>query len=58
MDTDNNYLVITAEKVKDLIKPERHEQFECEKHNWLVTPLIPKENILLDSLKSSLRETK
>ena len=33
MDTDSNYLGITAENVEDLIKPE--EQFEREKHNWL-----------------------
>ena len=39
MDTDSNYLGITAEYVEDLIKPEPKEQFEREKHNWFVTPL-------------------
>ena len=33
MDTDSNYLGITAENVEDLIKPELKEQFEREKHN-------------------------
>ena len=28
MDTDSNYLGITAENVEDLIKPELKEQFE------------------------------
>ena len=58
MDTDSNYLGITAENVEDLIKPELKEQFEREKHYWFVTPLTPKENILLGSLKSSLKVTK
>ena len=41
MDTDSNYLGITAENVEDLIKPELKERFEGEKHNWFVTPLVP-----------------
>ena len=41
MDTDSNYLGITAENVEDLIKPELKEQFEQEKHDWFVTPLAP-----------------
>ena len=41
MDTDSNYLGITAENVEDSIKPELKEQFEREKHNWFVTPLVP-----------------
>ena len=41
VDTDSNYLGITAENVEDLIKPEHHERFEGEKHNWFVTPLTP-----------------
>ena len=41
MDTDSNYLGITAENVEDLIKPKLKEQFEREKHNWFVTPLAP-----------------
>ena len=41
MDTDSNYLGITAENVEDLIKPELKEQFVREKHNWFVTPLAP-----------------
>ena len=41
MDTDSNYLQITAENVEDFIKPELKEQFEREKHNWFVTPLTP-----------------
>ena len=41
MDTDRNYLGITAENVEDLIKPELKEQFERDKHNWFVTPRAP-----------------
>ena len=41
MDTDSNYLGITAENMEDLINPELKEQFEGEKHNWFVTPLAP-----------------
>ena len=41
MDTDSNYLGITAENVEDLIKLELKEQFEREKRNWFVTPLAP-----------------
>ena len=42
MDTDSNYLGISAGNVEDLIKPELKKQFEHEKHNWFVTPLAPK----------------
>ena len=41
MDMDSNYLGLTAENVEDLIKPELCEEFEQNKHNWFVTPLIP-----------------
>ena len=41
MDTDSNYLGISAENVEDLIKPKLREEFEREKHNWFVTPLAP-----------------
>ena len=41
MDTDSNYLGITAENVEDLFKPGLKEQFEQQKHNWFVTPLAP-----------------
>ena len=37
MDTDSNYLRITAENVEDLIKPKLHEEFERNKHNWFAT---------------------
>ena len=36
-----NYLAITAENLKDLIKPELCEEFERNKHNLFVTPLAP-----------------
>ena len=59
MDTDSNYLGITAENVEDLIKPELKEQFEREKHNWFVTPLAPQGKRTPELfLKSSLKETK
>ena len=41
MDTDSNYLGVTAENVEDLIKPELKQQFEREQHNWFVIPLVP-----------------
>ena len=41
MDTDSNYLGISAENVKELINPILHEEFEREKHNWFVTPRVP-----------------
>ena len=41
MDTDSNYLGITAENVEDLIKPELREEFERNKRYWFVTPLTP-----------------
>ena len=34
VDTDSNYLGITAENVEDLIKLELEEQFEGEQHNY------------------------
>ena len=58
MDTDSDYLGITSENVEDLIKSERHEEFERENHNWFVTPLTPQGKVILGSLKLSLRETK
>ena len=39
MDTDSNYLGISAENVEDLIKPELREEFERNKRLWFVTPL-------------------
>ena len=41
MDTDSNYLGITAENVEELIKPKLREEFDYDKHNWFVTPLAP-----------------
>ena len=36
MDTDSMYLGLAAEKLLDLVKPEMEEEFEREKHKWLV----------------------
>ena len=58
MDTDSNCLGTTAENVEDLIKPELKEQFEREKNTGLSLHSRPKENVLLDSLKSSSKVTK
>ena len=41
MDTDSNYLGISAENVEDLINPKLHEEFEKDKHNWFVIPRAP-----------------
>ena len=31
MDTDSNYLAISGEKIEELVKPEKHEEFEGKK---------------------------
>ena len=41
MDTDSNYLGISAQSFEALIKPELSEEFEKDKHNWFVTPRAP-----------------
>ena len=41
MDTDSAYMAISGDSFKELIKPELREEFEKDKHNWLVTPLAP-----------------
>ena len=35
MDTDSNYLAISAEKLEDVIRPELRSTFEAEKKQWL-----------------------
>ena len=35
MDTDSNYMAISAEKLEDIVKPELKEEFEAKKKNWL-----------------------
>ena len=58
IDTERNYLGITAENVEDLIKPELKEQFERAKHNCFIAPLAPKVNLLLNVSRLNSRETK
>ena len=58
MDTDSNYLGITAENGDDLIKPELHEEFEKTNITGSSLHSRHKENILLDSLKFNLKATK
>ena len=41
MDTDSNYLGISAENVEDFIKPELREEFNRNKHYWFVTLHAP-----------------
>ena len=36
MDTDSNYMAISAEKLEDIVKPELETEFEAKKQNWLV----------------------
>ena len=36
MDTDSNYLAISAEKLEDIVKPEMKKDFEENKKQWLV----------------------
>ena len=35
MDTDSNYMAISAEKLEDIVKPDLKEEFEVKKKNWL-----------------------
>ena len=58
MDTDSNYLRIAAESVEDFMEPELKEQLTGKNITGLSLHLHPKENILPDSLKWSLKETK
>ena len=58
MDMDSNYLGITGENVENLIKPELHQDFERNEHNWFVTPHTPEVNAPLDSLKSNFKARK
>ena len=57
MDTDSAYLAISGDSFEALIKPELREEFE--KANTTGSSLYSrrKENVFLDSLKSSLKET-
>ena len=40
MDTDSAYMAISGDSFEALIKPELREEFEKDKHNWFVTPLV------------------
>ena len=35
MDTDSNYMAISAEKLEDIVKPELQTEFEVKKQEWL-----------------------
>ena len=35
MDTDSNYIAISAEKLEDIVKPELQTEFEAKKQEWL-----------------------
>ena len=35
MDTDSNYMAISAEKLEDIVKPELQTEFEAKKKKWL-----------------------
>ena len=58
MDTDSNYLGISAENVEDLIKPELLEEFERNKHNWFIIPFAPQGKRTPGLFKSNLKVTK
>ena len=34
MDTDSNYMAISAEKLEDIVKPELQTEFEAKKKEW------------------------
>ena len=58
MDTDSNFLGITAEDVEDLIKPKLKNSLNKKSITCSSLDSRPKEDILLDSLKSTLKEKK
>ena len=35
MDTDSNYMAISAEKLEDIVKPELQTEFEAKNQEWL-----------------------
>ena len=41
MDMDSGYMAISGDNFEGLIKPDLREEFEKDKHNWFVTPLVP-----------------
>ena len=41
MNTDSAYMAISRNSFEDLIKPELHEEFKKDKHNWSITPRAP-----------------
>ena len=51
MDTDSNYLGISAENVEDLIKPKLREEFEKTSTTGSSLQERPKENVRPDSSK-------
>ena len=58
LDTDSNYLGITAENLEDLIKHELEKQFECDKDNGFVTPLAPQGECTLGLFKVEFKRDK
>ena len=41
MDTDSAYMAISGDSFEELIKPDLRKEFENDKHNWFITPLMP-----------------
>ena len=58
MDTDSAYMAISGDSFEELIKPDLHEEFENDKHNWFVTPKAPQGNLHPDFSRLNSRETK
>ena len=54
MDTDSAYMAISGDSFESLIKPDLHEEFQNDKHNWFITPRAPPR----DFSRLNLRETK
>ena len=51
-------MAISGDSFEEVIKPDLREEFKNHKHNWFVTPLAPKENARLDSLKVEFKGDK
>jgi len=35
MDTDSNYMAISGERLKDILRPDLKPEFEAQKNQWL-----------------------
>ena len=58
MDNDLAYMAISGDIFESLIKPELKEEFEKDKHNWFVTPVMPQGKCTSGLFKVEFKVTK